>query len=167
MAHAMCRDRVPAISTSHRPRGEATIMPLVTRRGGTTVCDFTSPTRVALAPTPRSVGLARRFLRERRCPHHHAEVVDAAVLLVSELVTNAVRHASPPITLEVICENSHALQVRVSDATPDTPAPVDPCVHDEGGRGLAITQVLSDDWGVDPNEDKDGKTVWFRINSPV
>ena len=131
------------------------------------MCDVTAPTRVALAPTPKSVGLARRFLRERRCPRHHAEVVDAAVLLVSELVTNAVRHASPPITLEVICESSHALQVRVSDATPEVPTPLDPATQDEGGRGLAITQVLSDDWGIDPNEDQDGKTVWFRINSPA
>ena len=130
------------------------------------MCDHTSPTRLALAPTPMSVSVARQFLRERRCPQHHAEVVDAAVLLVSELVTNAVRHASPPITVEVICENSHALQVRVSDATPDTPELVDPCAHDEGGRGLAITQILSDDWGVDPHDD-DGKTVWFRINSPA
>ena len=100
----------------------------------------------------------------RRCPHHRAEVVDAAVLLVSELVTNAVRHASPPIIVEVICETSHSLQVRVSDATPEPPWPGRPGVHDEGGRGLAITEVLSDEWGVDPTAG-DGKTVWFRIDN--
>lgn len=128
------------------------------------VCTWTAPSRVALAPNPQSVGLARQFLRERRCPHHDAEVVDAAVLLVSELVTNAVRHAAPPITLEVICENSHALQVRVSDATPEPPAPLTADEQAEGGRGLTITRVLSDEWGVDPSNGA-GKTVWFRIKS--
>jgi anti-sigma regulatory factor (Ser/Thr protein kinase) len=132
--------------------------------GGVTVCPWTAPTRLDLPPNPRSVAVARQFLRERRCPHHRAEVVDAAVLLVSELVTNAVRHASPPIVVEVICETSHSLQVRVSDATPEPLRPGRPGVHDESGRGLAITEVLSDEWGVDPTAG-DGKTVWFRINN--
>ncbi len=130
------------------------------------MCPWTAPTRLDLAPSPRSVGVARQFLRERRCPAHRAEVVEDAVLLVSELVTNAVRHASPPIILEVMCETSHALQVRVSDATPQPPSPGRPEAQDEGGRGLAITEILSDEWGVDPNSG-DGKTVWFRINNPV
>ena len=68
------------------------------------MCDFTSPTRVALAPTPRSVGVARRFLRERRCPHHHAEVVDAAVASMTTLNAEAaeiVRGARPHAVTDV------------------------------------------------------------------
>ncbi len=109
--------------------------------------------------------MARRFLEERHCPDHGAQVVDIAVLLVSELVSNAVRHGTPPVTLETECDSTHALAVRVSDASPRLPQSGDTAADDaETGRGLAILQILSDAWGVDPH--RDGKTVWFRVMPP-
>jgi anti-sigma regulatory factor (Ser/Thr protein kinase) len=119
---------------------------------------------VTLPPHPASVGTARRFLRDRFCSEHDARVVDVAVLLVSELVTNTVRHGAPPVALEIDCDATHALRVRVSDAAPALPARGDALPDDENGRGLAIVDLLSDAWGVDPHDH--GKTVWFRLGSP-
>jgi anti-sigma regulatory factor (Ser/Thr protein kinase) len=126
------------------------------------VCEYTAPARLTLPPRPESVGSARRFLRQRFCAEHNARVVDIAVLLVSELVTNTVRHGTPPVALEIGCDAGHALQVRVSDAGPALPRQGRAEPDDEGGRGLAIVDLLSDDWGVDPGEQ--GKTVWFTIS---
>jgi anti-sigma regulatory factor (Ser/Thr protein kinase) len=127
------------------------------------VCDYTSSARLTLPPRPESVGDARSFLRKRFCPEHDARVVESAVLLVSELVTNTVRYGSPPVAVEIDCDQTHTLQVRVSDASPELPVPSQSGPDDERGRGLAIVDFLSDDWGVDPAEG--GKTVWFRISS--
>lgn len=82
------------------------------------------------------------------------------MLLVSELVTNAVRHGGPPIELELSCDDAHALQVR--DAGPGEPSPATADLDGEHGRGLAITSILSDAWGVEPTPP--GKTVWFRLH---
>jgi len=125
------------------------------------VCEYTAPARLTLPPRPESVATARNFLRERFCTEHDARVVDVAVLLVSELVTNTVRHGSPPLAVEIDCDASHALQVRVSDGRPTLPTRGQAAPDDEGGRGLAIVDLLSDAWGVDPTER--GKTVWFRL----
>ena len=113
---------------------------------------------------PESVRTARLHVQAALGFHGLADYAEDAEIVTSELVTNAVRHASPPIIVEVMCETSHSLQVRVSDATPQPPRRGRPDAHDEGGRGLAITEILSDEWGVDPSAG-DGKTVWFRINN--
>jgi anti-sigma regulatory factor (Ser/Thr protein kinase) len=125
------------------------------------VCDYTAPACLTLPPRPESVGEARSFLRQRFCQEHDAKVVDSAVLLVSELVTNTVRYGRPPVAVQIECDQTHTLQVRVSDASPALPVPGHADPDDESGRGLAIVEFLSDDWGVDPGEG--GKTVWFRI----
>ena len=125
------------------------------------MCEYTAPAQLTLPPRPTSVATARQFLRERFCDEHDARVVDVAVLLVSELVTNTVRHGRPPLALQIACDASHALQVRVSDASPVVPVPGALTPDAEGGRGLAIVDLLSDAWGVDPTDH--GKTIWFRL----
>jgi hypothetical protein len=54
-----------------------------------------------------------------------------------------------------------ALQVRVRDGSPVLPARRAADDRDEGGRGLALVDTLSSDWGVDPQPD--GKHVWFAL----
>lgn len=129
------------------------------------MCHYPPAVRLRLEPHPSSVRRARRFLREHRCPEHDAAVIETAALLVSELVTNTVRYGLPPVELEIGCDASHALQVRVSDAAPELPRPTEASPDDEQGRGLSIVQILSDAWGVDPHQD--GKTVWFRLAPPA
>jgi anti-sigma regulatory factor (Ser/Thr protein kinase) len=66
---------------------------------------------------------------------HHSEVVDDAVLLVSELVTNSVLHGGPPVVVAVDCDEA-TLQVRCATAPPSLPARREAASGDENGRGL-------------------------------
>jgi len=125
------------------------------------MCQSTPRAELELPVSREAPALAREFLRGSTCAEHHSEVVDDAVLLVSELVTNSVLHGGPPVVVAVDCDES-TLQVRVRDGSPDLPAPRDAAHGDENGRGLALVAEMSADWGVDT--EKDGKHVWFVIN---
>jgi anti-sigma regulatory factor (Ser/Thr protein kinase) len=128
------------------------------------MCEVQGPSQTRLPADTRAPALARTFLRAAACETHHARVVDDAELLVSELVTNAVLHGAPPITMRVECDGSNGLRVSVTDRSED-PARVreaDPA--DESGRGMRLVDVISDDWGVEPRTGA-GKDVWFRLRS--
>lgn len=93
---------------------------------------------------------------------HLGQLADTASLLVSELVTNAVRHALPPISLHITKLGPHRIRVEVADCSarapqlhrnPDTTAP--------GGRGLFIVDKLATLWGYQPVGDS--KIVWFEL----
>lgn len=103
---------------------------------------------------------ARRFLQEAGCSAHATSLLEPAVLLVSEMVTNAVLHGGPPLVVEVDCDEV-SLQVRVRDGGAGLPLARTAADDDEGGRGMALLSLLSHDWGVEP--DPDGKVVWFRL----
>jgi anti-sigma regulatory factor (Ser/Thr protein kinase) len=98
------------------------------------------------------------------CPGHHDGLTDDALLLVSEVVTNAYLHGAPPITLELTCDGDAGLVVRVSDGSTASPRPNDLTLDGESGRGVALVAVISDDWGVEPTAA--GKQVWFRLRRP-
>lgn len=117
------------------------------------------PASLTLAPDVHAPARARAFLRAT-CATHDDDAVDAVELLVSEVVTNAVRYGLPPITLAVDCADG-ALQVRVTDGSTTEPLRRQPQSWEESGRGMQLVDLLSDDWGVEPGED--GKTVWFRL----
>jgi anti-sigma regulatory factor (Ser/Thr protein kinase) len=104
---------------------------------------------------------ARRFLKAAACPEHHSALVDDAMVLASELVTNSVLHGGPPLIVAVECDGTF-LQVRVRDGSPALPTPRAAAQGDENGRGLALVAAMSDDWGVEP--DADGKLVWFVLH---
>ena len=115
-----------------------------------------------LLPTlPESALAARRFatqtLRGWDVP---AEVADPAVLLVSELVTNAVRHAPGQVELVLEC-SAVVLRAAVHDGTRDLPQARRADPSDEGGRGLALVAALATRWGV--LHDEPGKQVWFEF----
>ena len=86
---------------------------------------------------------------------------DEALLLVSELVTNAVLHAAPPVTVRLHI-SAHRFRVEVTDGGSDLPVVREPTRIDDRGRGMHIVAHLADRWGVDriPN---DGKTVWAEV----
>jgi anti-sigma regulatory factor (Ser/Thr protein kinase) len=92
--------------------------------------------------------------------------LDAAVLLASELVTNAVRHGRPDITLS-IRTTPDTLRVAVHDQgaafTSGTAELVLPT--QDSGRGLIIVAALATTWGVAPSEDPQGKSVWFELRT--
>jgi len=114
-----------------------------------------------LAPGPAAPSLARAFLTET-CARWRAEdfVTDAA-LVVSELVTNAVRHAGTDMRLGLELRDG-TLTVRVHDHGPGLPRLIPPAERGFGGQGLAIVEQLAQAWGVAVEEDG-GKAVWCRL----
>ncbi|MFG2147612.1 ATP-binding protein [Streptomyces sp. NPDC048696] len=91
-------------------------------------------------------------------------VSDVAVLLVSELVTNSLRHASGPIGVRMACLEPGALLVEVSDPLPEEPVERDAGPDDEGGRGLQLVACSARRWGT--RRGRTGKTVWFELALP-
>jgi anti-sigma regulatory factor (Ser/Thr protein kinase) len=93
------------------------------------------------------------------------DVADSAVLLVSELVTNAILHGEPPVELRVGVPGS-LVHVEVHDSDRESHPHVGPvrgpASERLGGRGLSLVQELSSRWGL--WEDDDGKCVWFEID---
>ncbi|MFJ9741627.1 ATP-binding protein [Streptomyces sp. NPDC101166] len=91
---------------------------------------------------------------------------DLAALLVSELVTNALRHATGPIVVCLIrpAGLDGVLLVEVSDPLPDPPRERVAEPDDEGGRGLQLVASSSRRWGTRPGGI--GKTVWFELAVP-
>ena len=82
-------------------------------------------------------------------------------LVVTELATNAVRHARTLFTVAMTWDGRR-LRIEVSDAHPVPPEPRDEIPHDAtGGRGLLLIEQLADRWGYDPHDR--GKTIWCDL----
>jgi signal transduction histidine kinase len=81
-------------------------------------------------------------------------------LIVSELVTNAIRYGRPPIRLRLIHDST--LICEVSDTSGSAPHPRRAQVFDEGGRGLLLVAQLSRRWG--SRHTQTGKTIWCEQN---
>jgi anti-sigma regulatory factor (Ser/Thr protein kinase) len=117
---------------------------------------------------PESAGRARattrRALRAAGLPDDH---VERAALLVSELVTNAVVHASSDVRIRVRARP--VTRIEIEDDSPELPhAPSDHPVRtstdtlEPGGLGISIVSGLASRWGADPRPD--GKVVWFELD---
>ncbi|GGP88946.1 ATP-binding protein [Streptomyces roseolilacinus] len=122
---------------------------------------------------PDAVRTARRAVRDTlRDWRLDAALGDIAVLLVSELVTNSLRHARGPVGLRISRPPaSHgplpphaALLVEVSDPVPDPPRTRPAGPDDESGRGLGLVACSARRWGT--RKGRAGKTVWFELPLP-
>jgi anti-sigma regulatory factor (Ser/Thr protein kinase) len=91
--------------------------------------------------------------------------VDAVVLMVSELATNAVQHARSRFEIVIDCDPA-VVVVDVFDHGSGEAAPQTPRVTDVSGRGLQIVRALADTWGVRPPSDDWRKAVWFTLRVP-
>ncbi len=120
--------------------------------------------RIRLESAPTSARQARRFVSDTLAACADADLVDAASLLVSELVTNAFVHAASP-TMVVVDSAGDLAAVRVEVHDDSVVAPrmggFEPYAGD--GRGLALVAAMSERWGVD--HDADGKRVWFELQA--
>jgi anti-sigma regulatory factor (Ser/Thr protein kinase) len=114
-----------------------------------------------LPPTTDSVPVARRFAREQL--RHSAADIDTVVLLVSEVVTNAVLHARSDIVLAVD-DHGEVARVEVHDSSPVPPRLHKFAVESATGRGLRLLDQLALRWGADSSHD--GKVVWFEVGRP-
>ena len=119
---------------------------------------------LSLGSGPRGVQDARRWVVDTCHEIGRGDLVECAELGVSELVTNALLHASPPLTVRVRGTREHP-RVEVRDGSTDLPVMPGSEPHDEDdllltfGRGLSIVARCSGAWGVEVEED--GKVVWF------
>lgn len=106
--------------------------------------------------------MARRFARAAL--HESSADVDTVLLLVSEVVTNAVLHARGAIRL-VVEDHDEVVRVEVFDSSPLPPRMHHFRLASATGRGLRLLDQLSQTWGVD-TVSGDGKVVWFEVGMP-
>jgi anti-sigma regulatory factor (Ser/Thr protein kinase) len=117
--------------------------------------------RVRLATGPAAAAEARRRVRSAIQSWQILVDPDTAILLTSELVTNAVRHeAGQAVMLVVTCARGQ-LRVDVHDTSPSWPAVADVPADAETGRGLLLVETLSDEWGF--YRTPAGKAVYFTL----
>ncbi|MBA0051903.1 GAF domain-containing protein [Streptomyces sp. AJS327] len=130
---------------------------------------ITARAAATFEPVGRSVATARGFVRDTLQGWGLGDVVDDAVVLTSELVTNAVVHAGTAV--EVLClREEDSVRIEVVDRYPERELPLqDPgqqfaSPDREGGRGLLLCAALATRWGADYTAAD--KRVWFRLALP-
>ncbi|MFI6334677.1 ATP-binding protein [Streptomyces sp. NPDC050535] len=123
-----------------------------------------------LPRTPRSAPHARQLLRAQLSHWQiDGEVAEAAELLLSELITNSLRHACAPPGHEIglrLATYEGRLRVEVADADDRRPLPRRAAPGDEGGRGLTLIQALAERWGFCPRLHGPGKATWAELALP-
>ncbi|GAA2752085.1 MULTISPECIES: ATP-binding protein [Kitasatospora] len=127
--------------------------------------------RLRLAGLPKPVARAREFtgraladwLWSPPAPGVDRDVVEDVMLLVAELVANAMMHAGGPLEL-VLDATGERLRIEVSDGTTDLPAPRRPHLPGlPGGHGLFIVERAADRWGAEPHDR--GKSIWAEVDT--
>lgn len=128
---------------------------------------ITARAAATFEPVGRSVAKARGFVRDTLQGWGLADLSEDAVVLTSELVTNAVIHAGT--TAEVRClRDTEGVRIEVVDRHPERDLPIaevhrsQPDLTSEGGRGLLLCASLASRWGVDYTTSD--KCVWFRLD---
>ncbi|MEU9287267.1 SpoIIE family protein phosphatase [Streptomyces sp. NPDC048275] len=110
---------------------------------------------------PEAVRHARRFTRRTLRAWGVGDEIDAALLVVSELVTNALVHTDGPVRFDLMLIN-HRLRIAVADSSPRTPVkPTSIGWEATGGRGILLVEAMSAAWGTVPVSG--GKQVWSEI----
>ncbi|MFE5759531.1 SpoIIE family protein phosphatase [Streptomyces massasporeus] len=131
---------------------------------------ITARAAASFEPVGRSVASARSFVRDTLQGWGFADIVDDAVVLTSELVTNAVVHAGT--SADVLCLRSdEGARIEVADRYPEREIPLQATAINmgspdrEGGRGLQLCAALAGRWGVEYTPTH--KTVWFQLDLPA
>ena len=118
---------------------------------------------ISLPARPDSVREARHFVADAAGrAGFDPDVIDLAAVAASELVTNAVVHGRGPISVRTVLDPV-SLRVEVQDTAADLPHRVDADQARDGGRGLAIVDAFSREWGCTVVRGASGKSVWFTM----
>ncbi|MFF4171342.1 SpoIIE family protein phosphatase [Streptomyces sp. NPDC001744] len=152
----VCDRVLTSLNTGHGEDDIALLMARVQGLPGEAVGDWRLPRE------PRSVGRARELARAQLAAWGLEPLVDTVELLVSELVTNALRYGEGEIRLRLLRDRT--LVCEVWDAGLVQPRRRRARDTDEGGRGLQLVGLLSSSWGA--RRTPRGKTVWFELALP-
>ena len=119
---------------------------------------------VDLPPTPSSVPLARRLVRDVLRTWNAPQDREDAELLVTELVANVVDHAGGDVlTLELALAGAW-LRIGVVDGSAIRPVVRELSHSEERGRGMRLVASIADRWGAEDH--RGGKRVWFELSPP-
>ncbi|MFJ7177283.1 SpoIIE family protein phosphatase [Streptomyces massasporeus] len=152
----VCDHVLNTLDTRHGEDDIALLMARVQGLPTESVGDWTLPRE------PRSVGRAREYARAQLLAWDMEPLVDTTELLVSELVTNALRYGEGEIRLRLLLDRT--LVCEVWDSGLVQPRRRRARDTDEGGRGLQLVGLLSAAWG--SRRTPRGKTVWFELPLP-
>ncbi|MEU3510312.1 SpoIIE family protein phosphatase [Streptomyces longwoodensis] len=152
----VCDHVLNTLDTHHGEDDIALLMARVQGLPTDSVGDWTLPRE------PRSVGRAREYARGQLLSWDLEPLVDTTELLVSELVTNALRYGEGEIRLRLLLDRT--LVCEVWDSGLVQPRRRRARDTDEGGRGLQLVGLLSAAWG--SRRTPRGKTVWFELPLP-
>ncbi|MDK1345365.1 SpoIIE family protein phosphatase [Streptomyces sp. 378] len=152
----VCDHVLNTLDTHHGEDDIALLMARVQGLPTDSVGDWTLPRE------PRSVGRAREYARAQLLAWGMEPLVDTTELLVSELVTNALRYGEGEIRLRLLLDRT--LVCEVWDSGLVQPRRRRARDTDEGGRGLQLVGLLSAAWG--SRRTPRGKTVWFELPLP-
>lgn len=120
-------------------------------------------TRLRLEPRASSVSTARKFVRRTLTEAGRDDLADAAELVTSELVTNALVHAGTHIDISVVLRPD-SVRVEIADGSPHLPAAREYGTSAGTGRGLVMVEEVADCWGVVRRDaERTGKVVWFEL----
>ncbi|MGW6459751.1 ATP-binding protein [Streptomyces sp. NPDC055078] len=117
--------------------------------------------------SPRCVGKGRERLRKSLADWGLTGLEDEALIVLSELLTNAVRHAYVPgrkIETRWLRMPGGGLRIEVHDTAGGRPVLTEPTADAPGGRGLPLVAALAQRWGVAEREGP-GKAVWAELSA--
>ncbi|MGE7389914.1 ATP-binding protein [Streptomyces sp. NPDC004126] len=120
--------------------------------------------QLEVGPDPAEVGRARRWARSRLAGSGMGDdepLAETLILLISELVTNAVVHTGCPAVLRMLF-GGPGVRVEVADASDRAPARRQAGGEDTGGRGLELVDGLADRWGW--QREGAGKRIWCEVD---
>jgi hypothetical protein len=118
--------------------------------------------QASFPPVPASAGEARRLASETLGQWGLGGLEETTLLLVTELISNGVRHAQTTLTLVLAFDGSR-LYVGVSDHHHSPPVLAEGSLRAHHGWGLQLISALASDWGT--RTSPDGKTVWFDLSA--
>ncbi|GGS70856.1 ATP-binding protein [Streptomyces tanashiensis] len=122
--------------------------------------------QLEVGPDPAEVGRARKWARSRLAGSGIGDdepLAETLVLLISELVTNAVVHTGCPAVLRMLfAAEGRGVRVEVADASDCPPRPRHAEGDDTNGRGLELVDGLADRWGWQP--EAVGKSIWCEVD---
>ncbi|MCD9874733.1 SpoIIE family protein phosphatase [Streptomyces guryensis] len=153
---SLCDTVIDAMLPAHRTDDAALLLARTRALDPQHVADWD------VEPDPAQVPRARKFAVAQVDAWGLEEAAFVTELVVSELVTNAIRYGEPPIKLRLIRDTS--LICEVSDASNTAPHLRRARAFDEGGRGLLLVAQLTQGWGT--RHTTNGKTIWCAQTLP-